>query len=45
MYLTLPEILDELGLREPGDPGLTFELLDGSTRELTTEPLPIDGLP
>jgi hypothetical protein len=41
MYLTLPEVLDELGLREPGGPGLTFELLDGSTRELTADPLPI----
>ena len=39
MYLTLPEVLDELGLRRPGGPGLTFELVDGSTRELTVEPL------
>jgi hypothetical protein len=39
MYLTVPEILDELGLREPGGAGLTFELVDGSTRELTSEPL------
>lgn len=43
MYLLLPEILDELGLRAPGDPGLTFELADGTTRELTTEPLPIEA--
>ena len=41
MYLTVPEVLDELGLREPGGPGLTFELLDGSMRELTSEPLPM----
>ncbi len=39
MHLTVPEILDELGLREPGGPGLAFELLDGSRRELTSEPL------
>jgi hypothetical protein len=43
MYLLLPEVLDELGLREPGGPGLTFELLDGSRRELTTEPLAIEA--
>jgi len=43
MYLLLPEVLDELGLREPGGPGLTFELADGSERELTTEPLPIEA--
>lgn len=43
MYLLLPEVLDELGLREPGGPGLTFELADGSERELTTEPLAIEA--
>jgi hypothetical protein len=43
MYLLLPEVLDELGLREPGGPGLTFELLDGSERELTADPLPIES--
>jgi hypothetical protein len=41
MYLTLPEVLDELALRGPDGPGLTFELLDGTTRELTTDPLGI----
>jgi hypothetical protein len=41
MYLTLPEVLDELGLRDPGGPGLTFELVDGSVRVLTSEPLPM----
>jgi hypothetical protein len=41
MYLTLPEVLDALRMREPGGPGLTFELTDGSTRELTSDPLPI----
>jgi hypothetical protein len=39
MHLTVPEILDELRLREPGGPGLTFELVDGSIRELTSEPI------
>ena len=43
MYLLLPEVLEELGLRAPGDPGLTFELLDGSTRVLTSDPLPIEA--
>ena len=26
IYLTLPEVVEELGLVQPGDPGLTFEL-------------------
>jgi hypothetical protein len=43
MYLLLPEVLDELGLREPGGPGLTFELVDGSERELTTKPLAMEA--
>jgi len=43
IYLTLPEVVEELGLVQPGDPGLTFELLDGSTREVTPEPLPIEA--
>ena len=42
IYLTLPEVVDELGLVQPGDPGLTFELLDGTTREVTPEPLPME---
>ena len=41
-YLLLPEVVEELGLVQPGDPGLTFELLDGTTREVTPEPLPIE---
>ena len=43
MHLTMPEVLDALGLRGPADPGLIFELADGSTRELITEPLPIEA--
>jgi hypothetical protein len=42
IYLTLPEVLDELGLVQPGDPGLTLELVDGTTRALTPEALPIE---
>ncbi len=41
IYLTIPEVLEELGLVQPGDPGLTLELLDGSTREVTPDPLPL----
>jgi hypothetical protein len=41
IYLTLPEVVEELGLVQPGDPGLTLELLDGSTREVTPDPLPM----
>ena len=41
IYLTLPEVVEELGLVQPGDPGLTLELLDGSTREVTPEPIPL----
>ena len=43
IYLTLPEVVEELGLVQPGDPGLTLELLDGSTRAVTPEPLPIEA--
>lgn len=43
MHLLVPEILDVLDLRAPGDPGLTFELTDGSTRELVTDPLPMQA--
>ena len=43
MHLAVPEILEVLGLRAPGDPGLTFELTDGSTRELVTDPLPMQA--
>ncbi len=41
IYLTIPEVVGELGLVQPGDPGLTFELTDGTTREVTPEPLPL----
>jgi hypothetical protein len=41
IYLTLPEVVEELGLVQPGDPGLTLQLLDGSTREVTPDPLPL----
>jgi hypothetical protein len=41
IYMTLPEVVEELGLVQPGDPGLTLELLDGSTREVTPDPLPL----
>ena len=42
IYLALPEVLEELGLVQPGDSGLTLRLLDGSTRTVTPEPLPIE---
>jgi len=42
MYLTLPDVLREMGLVQAGDPGLTFELLDGTTRSLTPDALPMD---
>ena len=41
MYLLLPEVLTERGVLAPGDPGLTVERLDGSTTELTVEPIPL----
>jgi hypothetical protein len=41
IYLTLPEVVEALGLVQPGDPGLTLQLLDGSTREVTPEPMPL----
>ena len=43
VYLTLPEVLAELGLVQPGEPALTFDLLDGSIRALTPDPLPMEA--
>jgi hypothetical protein len=43
MYLTLPEVLEELGLHERDGPGLSFEFADGSIHELKSDPLPIDA--
>jgi hypothetical protein len=42
-YLTLPEVVEELGLVQPGDTVLTLQLVDGTTRELTPEPIPIEA--
>jgi hypothetical protein len=42
-YLVLPRALRERGVLSAGDPGLTLELLDGTTREVTPEPLPIEA--
>ncbi len=36
-------MLGELGLIQDGDPGLTLELLDGSTREVTPVALPMEA--
>jgi hypothetical protein len=41
-YLVLPAVLEELGVLATGDPGLTLELADGSTREVTPDALPIE---
>jgi hypothetical protein len=43
IYLTLPAVLTELGVLAPGDPGLTLTMLDGSTREVTPEAVPMDA--
>jgi len=42
-YLVLPGVLEELGVLATGDPGLTIELADGSTREVTPDALPIEA--
>jgi hypothetical protein len=42
-FLLLPDVLTELGVLAPGDPGLTLAMADGSTREVTPEPMPIDA--
>lgn len=42
IYLTLPGVLEQRGILDAGDPGLTLELLDGSTREVTPEALPME---
>jgi hypothetical protein len=42
-FLLLPDVLAELGVLAPGDPGLTLAMADGSTREVTPEPMPIEA--
>lgn len=42
-FLLLPDVLTELGVLAPGDPGLTLALADGSTREVAPEPMPIEA--
>ena len=44
IYLTLPDVLADLGLLDEGDPGLTLEMPDGTTREVTPEALPVDAM-
>jgi len=44
IYLTLPDVLAELGVIGPGEPGLTLELLDGSIREVTPDAVPIEEM-
>jgi hypothetical protein len=42
-FLLLPDVLAELGVLAPSDPGLTLAMADGTTREVTPEPIPIDA--
>ena len=42
-YLVLPPVLRELGVLGPGDPGLTLQLPNGKTREVTPDPIPIEA--
>lgn len=44
IYLTLPDVLAERGVLGADDPGLTLELLDGSTREVTPDAVPIEEM-
>jgi hypothetical protein len=44
IYLTLPDVLTELGLLDAGDAGLTLEMPDGSVREVTPEAIPVDAM-
>lgn len=44
IYLTLPDVLTELGVLAAGDPGLTLEMPDGSTREVTPEVVPVETM-
>lgn len=44
IYLTLPDVAVELGLRVAGEPALTLELLDGTTRAYDPDPVPIETL-
>lgn len=42
MYLTLPEVLEELGLLRPDAAEITVEAADGSRRDVHLEALPIE---
>lgn len=42
MYLTLPEVLGELGLLRPGAAEVTVEVAGGPRREISLEALPIE---
>ena len=42
-FLLLPDVLAELGVLAPNDPGLTLAMADGTSREVTPEPMPIDA--
>jgi hypothetical protein len=44
IYLTLPDVLTGLGVLGAGEPGLTLEMPDGTTREVTPEALPVDAM-
>ena len=43
IYLTLPEVLAERGVQQPGAAALTLEMPDGSSRDVDPEPLPIEA--
>jgi hypothetical protein len=42
MYLLLPEVVDDVGIQEPGAAALTVRLADGTTADVDPEPLPIE---
>ena len=43
IYLTVPEVLAERGVQRPGSASLTLEMLDGTTREVELDALPIEA--
>jgi hypothetical protein len=43
MYLLLPEVVEDVGVQQPGAAALTVRLPDGTTTEVDPEPLPIDA--
>jgi hypothetical protein len=43
LHLLLPEVVEELGIQQPGAAALTLRMPDGTTSDVDPEPLPIEA--